>query len=69
MKKYSADNIERKSDTSHDNNQAWVFDKLKRNETFDRLQKNADTQRQQEDTVEESAQELGSLPSEGEILR
>ncbi len=68
MKKRRADNVECQSNAAHDEDQLWVFETLDRDEALDGLQEDADSQRQQEDTIKESTQQLRSLPAKRKVL-
>ena len=68
MKKRRADNVQCQSNATHDEDQSWVLETLDRDESLDGLQEDADSQCQQEDTIEESTEQLRSLPAKRKVL-
>ncbi len=79
MKEESTDDVQRETDTSHDQNQHGIVNAfslvstptavqditltLQRDESLNRLEKDAHSQCQQENTIEEGTEKIGSLPS------
>lgn len=68
MQHARTEDVQPEPDAAHDEHSDRVLNALDRYEPLDGLQENADAQGQEEDPVEESAQQLGPLPSKGEVL-
>lgn len=69
MQEHDADNVQGEANASHDQDQFWLLNPLEGYESLDGLEEYANAQCEQEHAIEKGPEQLGSLPSEGQVLR